>query len=280
MSKTVVSLSSNPASKVEPIDPIVRAANVCKGFRQGRDETKALNSISIEVRPGEFVSLLGPSGCGKTTLLNLVAGLTQPDSGELFYRGQQISGANQKVGYLTQDDALLPWRTVRTNVALPLEIKGRQSRERRERADEIIARVGLRGFEDHYPRQLSGGMRKRVSLARTLIYEPETLLLDEPFGALDAQTRILMQRELLALVRSLSLTVILVTHDLNEAIALSDRIVLFSRRPASILDVISVMRRAIEDVGKHLPKDEAVFQRVWDQLATEIKAAETSESAT
>lgn len=277
MRKTAVSLSSDPASEVEPIDPIVCAANVCKSFRQGRSETKALNNISMEIRPGEFVSLLGPSGCGKTTLLNLVAGLTQPDSGELFYRGQQISGANQKVGYLTQDDALLPWRTVRTNVALPLEIKGRPSRERRERADEIIARVGLRGFEDHYPRQLSGGMRKRVSLARTLIYEPETLLLDEPFGALDAQTRMLMQRELLVLVRSLSLTVILVTHDLNEAIALSDRIVLFSRRPARTLDVISVMRRAIEDVGKHLPKDDAVFQRVWDQLATEIKAAETSE---
>jgi NitT/TauT family transport system ATP-binding protein len=254
----------------EQAEGIIAIEHVTKSFATKRRATAVLRDVSLSVVPGEFVSLLGPSGCGKTTLLNLVAGFAAPDSGSVKYAGERITRPNSKVGYLTQDDALLPWRNVRANVALPLQIKGVDRAQRAADADRLLGRVGLRGFEDHYPHQLSGGMRKRVGLARTLIYHPQTLLLDEPFGALDAQTRVLMQRELLSLVRSLQLTVLLVTHDLNEAIGLSDRIVLFSRRPASILEVYRLPRRAPEEIDGHGSRDDTVYAAIWERLSREL----------
>jgi len=253
--------------------PILRIESAGKSFPgSGRQATEALRDVSLSVAPGEFVSLIGPSGCGKTTLLNITAGLIRPDVGQVLFDGAPITGPNRKVGYLTQDDALLPWRSVLANVALPLEIKGVARAERLERARDILQRVGLAGFEKHQPSQLSGGMRKRVSLARTLVYNPAFLLLDEPFGALDAQTRVVMQRELRQVVSAFGLTVMLVTHDLNEAIALSDRILLFSRRPARLIEAVSVPQAGRSDVTDRTRADDALYRRLWDRLAGEIDA--------
>jgi NitT/TauT family transport system ATP-binding protein len=200
----------------------------------------------------------------------MVAGLSSPDGGEVLYNAAPVSQPNCRVGYLTQDDALLPWRSVQSNVALPLEVMKVKRSERDERVEKILKLVGLEGFARHCPHQLSGGMRKRVSLARTLIYEPETLLLDEPFGALDAQTRVLMQRELLRAVRRLDLTVLMVTHDLEEAITLADHIVLFSKRPAHIIETLSLPRRLPEHVGERFPEDDSTYSMLWQRLAQEL----------
>ena len=228
--------------------------------------TEVTRDITLAVARGEFVSVVGPSGCGKTTLLNLAAGLLMPNVGSVSYCGQGILGPNRHVGYLTQDDALLPWRSVLGNTMLPLEIKRVPKAERLERARDVLERVGLSGFADHLPSELSGGMRKRASLARTLVYRPSTLLLDEPFGALDAQTRTLMQRELLRLVETLDLTVLLVTHDLDEAVALSDRIAVFSARPARILDVVPGRKRRSGDILHRTREDDDLYARLWRML--------------
>lgn len=247
----------------------VHPALVFGGVSHAFGKVKVLDGINLGIERGSFTALIGPSGCGKTTLLNLAAGLAQPDAGAVYYEGDRILKPNTRAGYLTQDDALLPWRDVLGNVALPLEIKGMGRSERFARARDIIGKVGLSRFEHHRPSQLSGGMRKRVSLARTLIYRPETLLLDEPFGALDAQTRLLMQKQLLDLCRELQLTVLLVTHDIGEAIALADRIVLLSARPARLVEVLEVHHPADRNLFRREPANEALYARIWDHLAAQ-----------
>jgi len=269
MNATTASLVPEKLERLESHRRPVAIAfdQVSKGFRSHGRFTQALENVSLEVRRGEFVSLVGPSGSGKTTLLNLAAGLLRPDAGQLEYGGAKLTGPNTQVGYLTQDDALLPWRSVLANVALPLEVRGVGRPERLEAARRIIARVGLKDFEKHFPAQLSGGMRKRVALARTLVYRPETLLLDEPFSALDAQTRLVIQKQLRELVSELGLTVLLVTHDLHEAIALSDTIVVFSRRPARILETLEVPQPAGRDILRPRAADEQIYLKIWDLLA-------------
>lgn len=270
MTENVRPLSVVPQAKTRP--NIASFDGVSKSFGRGTNQIRALEAISLDIPRGAFVSLIGPSGSGKTTLLNLTAGLLFPDGGTVSYSGQQVSSINTRVGYLTQDDALLPWRSVVANVALPLEIRGIAKAERLDRAREMITKIGLAGFERHRPSQLSGGMRKRVSLARTLIYKPETLLLDEPFGALDAQTRIVMQQQLMQLVSEFGLTVLLVTHDLDEAIALSDTVVVFSKRPARILEIVHTNRAGPSD-GSRRGRDEELYGRLWERLAGEIDIA-------
>jgi NitT/TauT family transport system ATP-binding protein len=228
-----------------------------------------LAQIDLQIARGSFVALVGPSGCGKTTLLNLAAGLAQPTQGTVSYNGTRIAKPNTSAGYLTQDDALLPWRDVLANIALPLEIKGIDKTSRLARARDMIRKVGLTGFEHHRPAQLSGGMRKRVSLARTLIYQPETLLLDEPFGALDAQTRMLMQKQLFDLYREFKLTVLLVTHDIGEAIALADRIALLSARPGRLVEVLDVQHPENRDVFRREHGNEELYTHIWDHLAAQ-----------
>jgi NitT/TauT family transport system ATP-binding protein len=196
----------------------------------------------------------------------MAAGLLSPNAGHVIYKGVPLKGANTNAGYLTQENALLPWRDVVSNIALPLEIKGFAKSERLDRARDMLQLVGLKGFERHLPRQLSGGMRKRVSLARTLIYKPETLLLDEPFSALDAQTRIIIQEQLLSICSALSLTVLLVTHDIAEAVGMANRVVLFSRRPATVSDIVEVGHSDV----RHLTHTDAAHQvhveRIWSHL--------------
>lgn len=240
--------------------------------RNGQTAHVALQDVTLRIPEGRFVCLVGPSGCGKSTLLNMIAGLIRPTDGTIWYKGRPLDGVNTDVGYITQDDNLLPWRTLQQNVELALEFRGVPPNERRRRAAEYIARVGLAGFEHHYPHELSGGMRKRAALIRTLVYEPSVVLMDEPFGALDAQTRVLMQDELLRLWEGSGKTVVFVTHDLVEAIALSDEVVLFSRAPGTIKRVYPVPLGRPRDVFRvHAhPQFPDFYRRLWEELRTEI----------
>src|SRR3954471_20863913 len=191
----------------------------------------AIRDTSLRVAPGEFVSVVGPTGCGKSTLLNVAVGLLQPSAGGVRVFGEPLSGLNRKAGYLFQTEALMPWRTALQNVTAGLEFRGVDPDEGKERGEAWLQRVGLRGFGGRYPHQLSGGMRKRVALAQTLILDPEIILMDEPFSALDIQTRQLMENELLELWSADRKSVIFITHDLEEAISLSDRVVVLSAGP-------------------------------------------------
>ena len=191
----------------------------------------AVRDTSLRVAPGEFVSVVGPTGCGKSTLLNVAAGLLEPSAGAVRVFGEALAGINSRAGYLFQSDALMPWRNALDNVAAGLEFRGVPIEQARARAGDWLKRVGLTGFGDRYPHQLSGGMKKRVALAQTLILDPEILLMDEPFSALDVQTRQLMENELLELWSANRKSVVFITHDLEEAIALSDRVVVLSAGP-------------------------------------------------
>src|SRR4051812_33169693 len=198
------------------------------------DPVRALDHVSLLVQSGEFVSLVGPSGCGKSTILKLVSGLLAPTSGNVMLDGQPVNGVPAGVGFMFQSDALLPWATALENVSVALELRGLPRAVREQRARELIGLVGLHDFEQAYPATLSGGMRKRVALARVLAYDPAVYLMDEPFGALDAQTKVQLGAELLRIWDDLDRTVLFVTHDIEEAIGLSDRVLVMSRRPGHI----------------------------------------------
>jgi NitT/TauT family transport system ATP-binding protein len=193
----------------------------------------ALDQVALRIQEGEFVAIVGPTGCGKSTLLNIMAGLLSPSAGRVYIFGQALQGLNRQAGYLFQQDALLPWKTATDNVGAGLLFRGMSLSQSRERARVWLEKVGLQGFEQHYPHQLSGGMKKRVSLAQTLILNPRLLLMDEPFSALDIQTRQLMENELLRLWQEEAKSVCFITHDLEEAIALADRVIVFSAGPAA-----------------------------------------------
>ncbi|MCU1461699.1 MAG: taurine-transporting AtPase [Acidimicrobiales bacterium] len=234
--------SADPSQSVAP-DQLMPSAmrvsvdGVTHAFRVGKP---VLADVSLDVKKGEFVSIVGPSGGGKSTLLNIVAGVLQPAQGRVLYNGTEIHAPNREVGYVTQADRLLYWRTVEQNVRLPLQFRGVRKDAAAESVARVIKLVGLEGYERYYPSQLSGGMRQRVNLARSLVYEPDTLLMDEPFGSLDAYLRVRMQKELSDIVERLAPTVVFVTHDLSEAVALSDRILVLSGRPARVTSTVEV----------------------------------------
>ena len=221
--------------------PFIQARNITLVFSsKNREPVTALKDFSLEVGQGEFVSIVGPSGCGKSTFLNLLLGLIKPDSGELKLNNTPISGPGQERAMVFQEFGLLPWRTVRANVELGLELKGMPAPERADRATELIKLVGLTDFERHYPHELSGGMKQRVGLARALATEPQVLLMDEPFAALDAQTREFMQSELLKIWTEAKKTVLFITHQINEAVYLADRVVVMSARPGRVKGVFQI----------------------------------------
>ena len=233
-----------------------------------------IEQLSLAVGRGEFVAVIGPSGCGKSTLLQMAAGLLAPSAGAVSFRGRPVRGINREVGFVPQQAQLLPWKTMRDNIAFPLLLRGVAADERRRRVEAAIAAVDLAGFERHYPFQLSGGMQKRASIARMLVCRPEIILMDEPFGALDAQTRMVMQHDLQALVAESGAAVLFITHDITEAVLLADRVVVLSRRPA----------RRIADIRVALPRPRNVFEpfavagfsdaydEVWQAFRGEIGA--------
>lgn len=217
--------------------------NLEKSYLKDDKRIIALRSFNLTVEEGSFVTILGRSGCGKSTLLNMVAGLLSPTSGRIVYRGTPMVGPSTDIAYLTQHDTLMPWRDVQRNVEMPLELRGVSKQQRSARARELIKTVGLAGFEKHYPRELSGGMRRRAGLARMMSTEPEMFLLDEPFGALDAQLRNELQTELLRLWQGSGRTVVFITHDLEEALLLGDRIVVLGRVGEIVLDTAIDLER-------------------------------------
>ncbi len=233
----------------------------------------AVKDTTLSVAPGEFVSVVGPTGCGKTTLLNVAAGLLEPSTGKVSVFGEPLAGINTRAGYLFQSEALMPWRNALDNITAGLEFRGLEAREYLEKGNDWLRRVGLGGFGDRYPHQLSGGMRKRVSLAQTLILDPQILLMDEPFSALDVQTRQLMENELLELWSANRKSVVFITHDLEEAIALADRVVVLSAGPAThpIGDYrIDIPRpRDVAEV-RLVPRFIELHREIWHAMKDEV----------
>lgn len=261
---SVASAPNNDGTKV----PAVELRGVGKTFVSRNGSIDVLSGLNLSLGDGEFVAIVGPSGSGKSTMLNLLAGLDHPSAGAVMCQGRRIEGVNTDIGYLTQHDCLLPWRTVEDNIAVPLEIRGLEHSLRTAQVRDMIAQVGLEGFEKHYPSQLSGGMRKRAMLARTLIYDPPMLLMDEPFGPLDAQLKLTMQAELLKLWSARRKTVVFITHDIVEAITLADRVVVLSTRPSRIKldELITIPRpREVHEVRFH-PCFEEHYRRLWTAL--------------
>jgi len=260
--------------------PMIELKSVTRAFNSDRGEVVALECINLTIRQGEFVTIVGPSGCGKSTVLNVIVGLLEPTSGEKLYRGKPLRGVNHDIGYVTQQDNLFPWRTVIENVTFGLEMRGIGNRsERQDRAHTLLKRVGLDGFSDHYRHELSGGMRQRVNIVRTLAYEPKVILLDEPFGPLDAQTRLNLQDLLMRLrAERPETTFVFITHDLAEAITLGDRAAVMSARPGRIRDVIEVPLEHPRDVYtiNTDPRFRALFDRLWEHLAEEMRGGDGS----
>lgn len=259
---------------IPPTGPAISLRDATKQFatRSGEPFT-AITDVTLDVAAGEFVTIVGPTGCGKSTTLSLVSGLEPTTFGTVLVHGHPVTGIPEGVGYMFQSDAVLPWKNVLDNVALGLRYRGAGRTEAHDRARDWIGRVGLAGFEDRYPHQLSGGMRKRVAMAQSLIGEPSLLLLDEPFGALDVQTRELMQDELLRLWSGTGTAVVFVTHDLTEAIALADRVVVMTAGPATVKDVVRVdlpRPRKVEEI-RLTPEFTELYRTVWDSLREEVE---------
>ncbi len=275
------------AISLEQIDIIYRAQN--PGVGGARDsgparagDYHAVSQATLSVQAGEFVSIVGPTGCGKSTLLNAAAGLLQPANGDVSIFGAPLTGLNAQAGYLFQQDALMPWKTALENVAIGLEVAGIDTATARDKAEHWLAQVGLQGFGARYPHQMSGGQRKRVGLAQVLIRNPAILLMDEPFGPLDAQTRQIMGNLLLTLWAQERKAVLFVTHDLEEAIALSDRVVIMSSGPKATIigDYRIDLARPRDAMDVRLdPGFHAIHKAIWDQLRGEVMKAYQGVSA-
>jgi NitT/TauT family transport system ATP-binding protein len=263
--------------QTSPAAPAVALQNVAIAFAlKGGLRYTAVEAIDLAVAPGEFVTVVGPTGCGKSTLLNAAAGLLRPSAGRVGIFGTGLSGLNGRAGYLFQQDALMPWKTALQNVAVALEPAGVAKAEAEARARDWLRRVGLAAFTDRYPHMLSGGQRKRVALAQMLIRDPEILLMDEPFGPLDAQTRQIMGNLLLDLWAANRKAVLFVTHDLEEAIALSDRVVVMSAGPAArIIGDFPVALPRPRDIAEVRlePAFHAIFKEIWGSLRDEVRKA-------
>ena len=250
----------------------IQARNVKLTFRPAnRAPVRALDAFDMDVEDGEFISIVGPSGCGKSTFLNVLLGLIKPDSGEVRMHGRKITGPGSERAMVFQEFGLLPWRTVQHNIELGLELKRIAAVKRRLIAERLISLVGLAGFESHYPHELSGGMKQRVGLARALATDPEVLLMDEPFAALDAQTRDLMQVELLRIWREARKTVLFVTHQIDEAIYLSDRVLVMTKRPGRTKKIFHVkLPRPREYEMRVTPEFNDLKLEIWNTLKDEI----------
>lgn len=251
----------------------IELQHVTKRFRTPRGQAyTALRDLTLSVAPGEFCAVVGPTGCGKSTTLGLISGLERPSEGSVLIMGAPVQGIDPRIGYVFQSDAVFPWKNVLRNVATGPLFRGMRKADALERAREWIARVGLAGFEDRYPHQLSGGMRKRVALAQTFINQPQILLMDEPFSALDVQTRTLMEDELLQLWSATESSVVFVTHDLAEAISLADKVCVLTAGPGTVKGIYSVdlpRPRHVAEI-RFTPHFIELYQTIWEDLRSEV----------
>ncbi len=251
------------------MEPILELKNINYAYHSLDGETKALSDICFSVFPGEFAAIVGPSGCGKSTLLSLIAGLLRPEEGTILLNQKELSESSMNIGYMLQHDHLFEWRTVYHNILLGLEIQHSLSARTKERAEELLDTYGLKKFAGSKPSELSGGMRQRAALIRTLILEPDLLLLDEPFSALDYQTRLSVSDDIGQIIRSSGRTALLVTHDLSEAVSLADRILVLSKRPATIQMDLPVTFDLEDDTPLHrrnAPEFKTYFNMIWKEL--------------
>lgn len=248
--------------------PILECRDICFSYHNLKGETKALDHISFQIDQGEFIAIVGPSGCGKSTLLSIIAGLLKPESGEIL-----LNQANDiKIGYMLQQDHLLEWRSIWKNVLLGPEITGTLTKEKEDLANHLLNDYGLYKFKDKKPSELSGGMKQRAALIRTMVMEPALLLLDEPFSALDYQTRLTVSADIGSIIRKSQITAILITHDLSEAISLSDRILVMTKRPATIKNNIPVHLSMAENsplAARNAPEFNHLFTLLWKEISDE-----------
>ena len=251
--------------------------NVSLRYFSTQGETQALQCISLDIAAGEFVSIIGQSGCGKSTLLSIIAGILEPSGGSVRVDGNPVTAPSQRIGYMLQQDYLYEWRTILDNALLGAEIQKRDLGQARQRAIRLLEKCGMGDFIHHYPRQLSGGMRQRVALARTLVTNPDVVLLDEPFSALDSQTRLAIADEVVDVLRSEGKSVVLVTHDIGEAIAMTDRVIVLSRRPGRIRSQHLIRfpshpgERPTPFEARSLPEFNDYFSTLWDELDVHVE---------
>jgi NitT/TauT family transport system ATP-binding protein len=266
-SKRRAEQASGPGGEID--DPPLVVERVAKSYDLNGRIVPVIADLSLALGEGEIVSIVGPSGCGKTTLLNTLCGLLVPDSGHIRWHGREVFGQPQNVGYMLQKDLLLPWRTAVGNTMLGLEIRGVSPSEAENRSRSMLDQLGLHGFADHYPSTLSGGMRQRVALARTLVTDPNVLLLDEPFASLDFQSKLLIENDMVGLVRKGRRSLLLITHDVEEAVSLADRVIVLSKRPTQIKAVYEIelgVDRADVISCRESPKFSRYVRRIWADL--------------
>lgn len=249
--------------------PLLELKNICFSYHSMSGETPTLSEINFTVEEGEFVAVVGPSGCGKSTILNLISGLIKPESGSIFIQGKPIGESDLKIGYMLQKDHLFEWRTIYRNVILGLEIQKKWNDQTKKNVDEMLKTYGLYEFRNSRPSQLSGGMRQRAALIRTLALEPALLLLDEPFSALDYQTRLSVADDIGQILKAQKKTALLVTHDISEAISMADKVVVLSSRPASVKKVIVIdmgMEKRTPMASRNAPGFKTYFNQIWKEL--------------
>ena len=250
------------------MNDILTLDKISLSYQTEKDEIRALESISFSVDEGEFVAIIGPSGCGKTSILSIIAGLLKPSGGEITIKGKPLEKGKTSIGYMLQKDELFPWRTIMENAYLPLEVKRDKSEKSKEKVNELLKKYGLWEFRKKYPRQLSGGMRQRAALIRTMASSPDLLLLDEPFSALDYQTRLAVCDDLYEIIRRENKTTVLVTHDISEALSTADRIIVLSKRPSNILNIhlIDLNKEVSPLKRREDPRFSKWFERLWREL--------------
>lgn len=256
------------------MEKILEVKNISKKYQNKKGEVLALKDVNFRINKGEFVSIIGPSGCGKSTLLSIIAGLEEKTTGEIYIQGKKIEKTSNEIGYMLQRDCLLEWRNILSNTLFGLEIKGIKNKENIEYVKELLKKYNLYDFRNKYPSELSGGMRQRVALIRTLAVKPKILLLDEAFSALDYQTRIMVTEDIYSILRKEKITALIVTHDISEAISMSDRVLVLSKRPGTIKDIHKIdfeIENRTPINCRQSPKFSKYFDCLWKELGVNEK---------
>ena len=254
------------------MESILEVKNISKKYQGKEGEVLAIENVNFRIKEGEFVSIIGPSGCGKSTLLSIISGLESKTNGEIYIEGEKVEGISPKIGYMLQKDCLLDWRTIWSNTIFGLEIKGKVNEENKKYVEELLKKYNLYEFRNKYPSELSGGMRQRVALIRTLAIKPKILLLDEAFSALDYQTRIMVTNDIYNILRKEKITTLMVTHDISEAISMADRVLVLSKRPGTVKDIHKIdfeMENRNPINCRENPKFSKYFNTLWKELGVD-----------